>query len=85
MYSLIRTSVLTGLWVIALLLMISFTLQGADVEHLALLGWSLLAALIGSFFASWQVIALERVRVESIARAAAEIAVEHEGLKSIDP
>lgn len=82
--SVIRACVLTGMWVIALLLMASFTLQGADVEHLPLLGWSLLAGMIGSCVAMWEVIAYERARVEAIARSSAEIALEHHGPYSVD-
>jgi hypothetical protein len=75
----VRVGAAASLWMAAVVLMVSATVQGV----LVLCGWSLLVAQAAALVTAWEIIAKERVRVETVARIAVRAAVEHVGLHSV--
>lgn len=76
----VRVALAASLWVASLALMMAATLSG----ELVVAGWSILFALWGSIFTGWHLLAMERVRTETIARIAAEASMRHVRLESVD-
>jgi hypothetical protein len=65
MWSSVRVALAASLWVVAVLLMVVATVDGYKVVFA---GWSILAAMAGCVFVVWQLLAVERMRVTTIAQ-----------------
>lgn len=76
----LRVSVALVMWVLAIATMVVRSLGGPPT----LTGWSMLLAIGAAVFTGWHLLVLERMRVESVARFAAECALRAQPLESVN-
>jgi hypothetical protein len=80
MWSSVRVAFAASLWVVAVLLMVVATVDGYKVVFA---GWSILAAMAGCVFIVWQLLAIERTRVATIAQLLERHQNEDPGLRRV--